>query len=157
VFELVQRSLRLPSGLRQDVDCILHGGAVAIAARDDEDRMLVVRQYRAALDDWLLEIPAGRLEQDERPLVAAKRELEEETGQRAAKWQLLRRMIPAPGFCSEVIHIFEARELETIEGGGLLCDDDEELEVTWVPRAELLAGATDDAKTLLACLLLESS
>jgi ADP-ribose pyrophosphatase len=154
VFRLLARSLRLASGKRQDVDVILHPGAVAIAARDETGRMLLVRQIRAALGGPTLEVPAGRLEPGEAPIDAARRELEEETGIRAGSWRRLCSIVPAPGFCSEVLHLFEARELETIPGGGRGCDADEELEVVWREPSTIHALDPVDAKTLICALLL---
>ena len=89
VFDVAEVSVTLPSGLEQHVDLVLHSGAAAIAAVRDDGRLLCVRQFRAAAGDWVLEIPAGRLEPGEAPLFAAERELEEETGYRAAVWSPL--------------------------------------------------------------------
>ncbi len=157
VFRLLARSLRLASGKRQDVDVILHPGAVAIAARNEQGRMLLVRQVRAAVGVATLEVPAGRLEAGESPLEAAKRELEEETGMRARQWRRLRSILPAPGFCSEIIHLYEARDLELIPGGGKTCDEDEELTVEWSEPASIHALDPVDAKTLICALLLEGA
>jgi len=150
VFDVVVQSIRLPSGLLQSLELVSHPGAVAIAARDAAGRLLVVRQYRAAVGDWTLEIPAGRLDPDETPLEAAQRELEEETGYRAAQWKHLRSFFPAPGFLSEKLHLFRAEGLEAVAGGGLDADPDEELEVRWASPEELAAEPNADAKTLLA-------
>lgn len=150
VFDVVHRSVRLPSGITQDLDLIEHGGAVAIAARDARGRLLLVKQFRAAASDWLVEIPAGRLEPGEEPLAAAKRELEEETGYRAGRWRLLSEFLPAPGLLSEVIYLFEAEDLVAVPGGGLEPDPDEEIEILWRFPAELLDSR--DAKTLIAAL-----
>lgn len=154
IFRLLRESARLPSGLRQDVDVVDHPGAVAIAALDAEGRLLLVRQYRHALGEWLVELPAGRREEGEEPLEAARRELEEETGHRAARWTHLREIVPAPGFCSERIQLFLAEDLEAVPGGGLDQDDDEELELLRRTPAELLAGDWTDGKTLVAAALL---
>jgi ADP-ribose pyrophosphatase len=153
-FDVIRQELRLPSGLRQELDLVEHGGATAIVARDSQGRVLLVKQYRAAASDWMLEIPAGRLEAGEDPLVCAQRELEEETGYRADEWKLLRAFLPATGFCSEVIHLFEARGLHAVPGGGATCDDDEELEVLWRTPEELMADDISDGKTLLAAALI---
>lgn len=143
-----------------------HPGAVGIAALQTrkatrpgggEQRLLLVRQYRHSIGDWMLEIPAGRLEQGEDPLVAARRELEEETGHRAERWELLRRIVPAPGFCSERISLFLARDLVEVPGGGLPQDADEELTTLWLTPREILASEIEDAKTLLCASLLLSS
>lgn len=152
VFDLLRQRLRLPSGLEQSLDLIAHSGAVCVLARDESGRVLLVRQYRAAASAWLEEIPAGRLEPHEDPLVAARRELEEETGYRAARWRHVRTFFVAPGFASEVMHLFEATELSAVPGGGLACDDDEELSFRWAEPAELLTLEPQDAKTLVAAL-----
>lgn len=154
IFEVVVQSIRLPSGLRQNLELVSHPGAVAIAASDALGRLLVVRQYRAAVGDWTLEIPAGRLDPGESPLEAARRELEEETGYRAAHWRHVRSFFPAPGFLSEKLHLFRAEELEAVPGGGSDADPDEELEVRWATAEELAAEPNSDAKTLLALELI---
>jgi ADP-ribose pyrophosphatase len=156
VFDVARAAVRLPSGLEQRFDVVLHAGAAAIAAVDDDGRLLCVRQYRIPAGDWLLEIPAGRLEPGEDPLRAAQRELEEETGHRAAHWSLLRRFFPAVGFCTEVMHLFLATGLTTVHEGKLAADDDEELEVVHATAEELLSAEPADAKTLVAALLVQA-
>jgi len=156
VFDLVRLALRLPSGLRQDLDLIEHPGAVAILARDDQGRILIVKQYRAAAGDWTCEVPAGRVEPGEDPAATAGRELEEETGYRAATVRPWRSFLPAPGIASEVIHLFHAEGLEAVPGGGLAGDDDEEIEVLWMDPRDVLTTEPADGKTILAaqhCLL----
>ena len=156
VFDLVRLALRLPSGLRQDLDLIEHPGAVAILARDEQGRILIVRQYRAAAGDWTCEIPAGRVEAGEDPRTTAGRELEEETGLRARSVRAWRSFFPAPGIASEVIHLFRAEGLEAVPGGGLAGDDDEEIEVLWMHPRDVLSAEPADGKTILAaqhCLL----
>jgi ADP-ribose pyrophosphatase len=153
IFDLLHETVRLPSGLEQSLDVIEHAGAVCVAAVREDGRMLLVRQYRHAVGEWLTEIPAGRLEPGEDPLVAARRELEEETGHRAGSWELRARFYPAPGFCSELLHLFVARDLRVVPGGGRPHDHDEELEVLHATPEEALQ-LTRDAKSLLAAALL---
>jgi len=154
IFDVLRERVRLPSGLEQDLVVIDHPGAVCVAPLTEEGDLLLVRQYRHAAADWLLEIPAGRLEEGETTEDAARRELEEETGHRARSWERLVTFRPAPGFCSERLTLFLARDLEAVEGGGLDCDADEEIELVRLSPSALLAGATDDGKTLLAAALL---
>ena len=153
VFDLVRRKVELPSGLEQDWELVEHPGAAAIAAITEDGELVVVRQFRAAVGDWTVEIPAGRLDPGEDPREAAERELEEETGYRARHWSLLRSFLPAVGFCSEVIHLFEARGLEALPGGGRPSDADEEIEVLRMRPEELLRQEPADGKTLLAACM----
>lgn len=155
IFEVTEESIRLPSGLRQDLALVRHGGAVCIAPVLADGRLVCIRQYRHAAGDWLLEIPAGRLEEGEDEATAARRELEEETGYRSAAWTRGPSFYAAPGFCSEVLHLFVARDLKTADAASRLApDDDEELETVAATPEELLAGAARDAKTLVAAALL---
>lgn len=156
IFDVRRDRVRLPSGLVQDLSLVVHGGAVAIAAETDDGELLLVRQYRHAAGAWLLEVPAGRLEAGEEPLAAARRELEEEAGYRAAHWEVLLRFFPAPGFCSERMTLFHARGLRPAGAERLAHDADEELElVRMAPRAILEAGIPD-AKTILAAALVRA-
>ncbi|MBK7645213.1 MAG: NUDIX hydrolase [Planctomycetes bacterium] len=155
IFQVVRERLRLPSGLEQDVEVVVHSGAVAIAALDEQGRLALVRQYRHAAGDWLVEIPAGRVEVGEDRLVAAKRELEEETGLRARRWSLLREFFAAPGFCSEWLSLYLAEELERVQTGRLAHDADEELEASFAAPADVLRDSRD-AKTLVAAALVSA-
>jgi ADP-ribose pyrophosphatase len=155
VFDVLRERLRLPSLLEQEIEVVVHSGAVAIAALDAQGRLALVRQYRHPAGDWLVEIPAGRVEEGEDRLAAAKRELEEETGLRARRWSLLREFFAAPGFCSERLSIYLAEDLERARTDRLAQDPDEELETWFAPVAEVLRDA-QDAKTLIAAALLSA-
>jgi len=150
VFDVVQESLQLPSGLRQDLTLIEHPGAVGVVALFDDASVLLVRQYRHAIGEWLLEIPAGRLERGEDAQRGAARELEEETGHRAERWRQLRVFYPAPGFCSEVITLFLAEGLTPVASGRRAADEDEEFELVRLPLAEARAAVLRDAKSWIA-------
>jgi ADP-ribose pyrophosphatase len=160
IFDVVRESVQLPSGLRQDIAVVDHPGAVAIAALDGNGDMLLVRQYRHAVGDWLIEVPAGRLERGEDPLDAARRELEEETAHRARRWDLLCEFFAAPGFCSERMSVFMARDISLVTASGRRPDHDEELELVRAKPADVLRGEIAlesgaqarivDAKTLIA-------
>jgi len=108
----------------------------------------VVRQYRHGVEDFLWEIPAGKLDAGEPPQVCARRELAEETGVQAKHWTSMGLFIPAPGIFTELIHLYLARDLEI---GPPKPDADEDLELNWLPLGEAinftLSGAWNDGKT----------
>lgn len=145
--------VRLPNrttGVREVVE---HPGAVTIVALDDKNRVLMVRQYRAGARRELLEIPAGTLEGKEPPLACAKRELHEETGMHARRWKNLGQFYSTPGFCTEKMHLFFARQLTH---GQAAPDDDEFISAEWIPIARVLRmierGDMIDAKTMVGLL-----
>jgi len=149
-------------GTRGQRDIVGHPGAVAMLAIDDADRVLMVRQFRLAAGGVLLEIPAGTLDVDpstgevEDPEIASRRELEEETGYRARSWRRLASFWTAPGFATELMHLYLATDLEPVEEGRLGPDEDEHLELERVPVADALAmaerGEIRDAKSLVTLL-----
>ena len=150
-FEVLLESLRLPSGLELRALVVDQPhDAVAVAARFENGEMLIVRQYRHAVGDWLLEIPAGRLDPGESPLEAARRELEEETGYRARSWRDLGRFVLAPALCTERMTLFLAEDLEPAGPDRRSPDADEELAVLRTHPRELLRSGLLDAKTQLA-------
>ena len=154
VFDVVREKVVLPSGIEQDLSIVDHPGAVAVAAIDARGDVLLVKQYRHACGDWLLEVPAGRVELGEDRLSAAMRELEEETGYRARSWEVLREFFAAPGFCSELLTLFVARDLVEVGAGARQKDKDEEMDVVKRAPATLFDGDVRDAKTLIAAALL---
>ena len=136
---------------------------MAILAIDDEDRVLLVRQFRVAIGEVLLEVPAGTLDVQadgsiEDPELAAPRELEEETGMRAGSWRLIARFWTAPGFASELMHLYLATDLRPADGERLGPDEDEHLLLERMPWREAVAaaerGELRDAKTILSLLWL---
>jgi ADP-ribose pyrophosphatase len=134
-------------------EIVEHPGAVAVVAVDAEDRVVLVRQFRAAARAEVLELPAGTLDEDEGPLDCARRELREETGLHGGRWTELTSFWSTPGFCRERVTLFLA---EGLEEGDASPAADEELEVIRRPVAEV-SGAFDeieDAKTLVGLLLL---
>jgi ADP-ribose pyrophosphatase len=150
-------------GSRHERDVVRHPGAVAIVALDEADRLLLVRQWRQPAGRSLLEIPAGTLDRDpvtgaiEDPDLASRRELEEETGYRADGWEKLGAFWTAPGFASELMHLYLATGLVAAGHGRLAPDADEALELVRLPLADALAavdrGDLHDAKTLIGILL----
>jgi ADP-ribose pyrophosphatase len=151
-------------GSRHRREIVGHPGAVAIVALDADDRVLLVRQFRTAAGRTLLEIPAGTLDVDaatgaiEDPDLAAARELEEETGRRAASWRKLGEFWTAPGFATELMHLYLATDLATADQGRLGPDEDEALHLVPLPVDEAIAAAEDgriaDAKSIVGLLRL---
>jgi 8-oxo-dGTP pyrophosphatase MutT (NUDIX family) len=134
----------MPGGGQADREIIDHPGAVAIAALDARDRVLMIRQYRHAPGGLLWEIPAGLRDVAGEPLVqAAQRELLEETGHRAADWHVLTDVVSAPGFSSERVRIFLARgvsEVPAAEQHYVRTDEEASLQVAWVPLDAAVRG-----------------
>jgi ADP-ribose pyrophosphatase len=142
-------------------DVVGHPGAIAVLAVDGAGRLLLVRQWRIPAGRGMLEIPAGTLDVHdgvtEDPDLAARRELEEETGQRAATWRKLATFWTAPGFATELMHLYLATDLSGAAGADRLTpDEDERLELSHVAIADAVAmveaGEINDAKTILGIL-----
>lgn len=161
ILEFRIDTVEAADGHRSTRDIAGHPGGVCIVAIDDQDRVLFVRQWRHATGGPLLEIPAGTLDRDpagtiEPPAGAAARELEEETGSRAATWRYLGDFYTAPGFTSELMHLYLATGLTAVHGGGLAPDEDERLELRLIPFADAVAmverGELRDAKSIVGLL-----
>lgn len=150
-------------GLQHSRDVVLHPGAVTVVAVLSDRRLLLVRQYRHPSGEVLLELPAGTLDvlddgTIEQPLPAAQRELFEETGYRAGSWRKLAEFFTAPGFASELMHLYLATDVSldpSYEGP----EQDERLELEILPLHEALSMAEDgrirDAKTLVGLYLVD--
>jgi ADP-ribose pyrophosphatase len=160
-------TVRRADGSRATRDVCGHPGAVAVLALDDDDNVLLVRQYRHPAGSVLLEIPAGTLDPDperedgvEDPALAARRELEEETGYRAEAWELLTSFWTAPGFATELMHLYLATGLRRAhdDADRREPDEDERLNVVSVPWRVAVAmaeqGEIHDAKSLVGLLWL---
>lgn len=151
VIQVSTERLRYANGREYDIDFVRHPGAAAVVALDDAGRVCLVRQYRHGVEDFLWEIPAGKLDPGEAPEVCAVRELREETGVIARQWDSLGVYVPAPGIFTEIIHLYLARGLTL---GHAAPDADEELELQWLPLSDalqnLLQGAWNDGKTAVA-------
>ena len=132
---------------------VRHIGSAVMMAVDDKNRVLLVRQYRLPAEKYLWELPAGRLDDGEKPLDAAKRELKEETGYAAKKWTKLASYYASPGFVQERMTIFLAEDLTEGEATPM---DDERIETRWFKRKELAEmideGKIEDGKTLIGFL-----
>ncbi|MEO5940566.1 MAG: NUDIX hydrolase [Candidatus Limnocylindrales bacterium] len=150
-------------GSRSERDIAGHPGAVAVVAIDPDDQILFVRQWRTPASRVLLEIPAGTLDRDpltgaiEDPDLASRRELEEETGYRAGSWERLASFWTAPGFASELMHLYLATDLVPAHPDERLGpDEDEHLRLERRSLAEALAavdrGEIADAKSIVGLL-----
>lgn len=154
IFSVERDLVRLPDGTESQRDIVRHPNAVAILAWADREHILLVRQFRYATGRELWEVPAGKLEAGELPSDCAARELQEETGYAPGSLRELAAFYTSPGFSSEMLYLFEARDLVRAAGGK---DADEFLEVARLPLHQALAwlekGKIQDAKTLIALLL----
>jgi ADP-ribose pyrophosphatase len=135
-------------------EIVEHHGAVAIVPMLDADTVLLIRQYRPAVDEDLLEIPAGTIEEGENPDATAARELEEEIGYRAGSLRRLFSQYLAPGYSSEVLHAYLGKDLSPSRTN---FDADEEIEVVPVSITEIepmiLDGRIRDSKSIAALLV----
>lgn len=161
ILEFRIDTIEAADGHRSTRDIAGHPGGVCMVAIDPDDRVLLVRQWRHATGGALLEIPAGTLDREpdgsiEDHAGAAARELEEETGSRAASWRYLGAFYTAPGFTSELMHLYLATDLISAHEGGLTPDEDERLELRPVPFANAVAmaerGEIRDAKSIVGLL-----
>lgn len=152
-------TVRTPSGEVVERVAITHPGAVAIVPLDGDD-VVLIRQYRSAIADWLLEIPAGKRDSaTEAPEVTAKRELREELGVTSCTLEFLTSIVNAPGYCDEVIDIFVATDL--VFGADPSPDGDEEVfsQILRMPltdaRQACADGSIRDAKTIVGLSVLQ--
>ncbi|NJI03685.1 NUDIX domain-containing protein, partial [Staphylococcus agnetis] len=122
IITVEKHLVELPNQETSYREVVKHNGAVAICALTPDQKVILVKQYRKALEDTLLEIPAGKLEPNESRINAAKRELEEETGYIADELKLIGEVYGAPGFTNELISIYFANHLEK---GQIQLDEDE--------------------------------
>ena len=154
VVSLRVDTVELPSGRQTKREIVEHGACTAVVAIDADGDVLLVRQYRKAVEEALLEIPAGNVEPEEEPLECARRELEEETGFGAEKWRELGFFYSSPGFCTEGMRVYLATGLRQAEREA---DEDEIIEVVRVPLssvAETIAtGEIRDAKSIAGLLM----
>lgn len=159
LFRVLHDKLIEPGGKPSERDIIRHNGSVVILAidksRSKKDPYIVMeRQYRHAAQQFLWELPAGKLDAGEDPVAGAQRELEEETGYRARKWKPLVEYYGSPGFLGESMKVFLA---EGLIAGDAHPEDDEDIEFRLVRLSEVVKmiekGGIKDGKTLCSVLL----
>ena len=148
--------IKLPNGVIGEYAYIKHPGAGMAVPITDDGKFVLVKQYRFAIQRYLLEFPAGTLEVGEDPDVTIKREIEEETGYSASKWQYLGGFYICPGYSDEIIHAYLAQDLTKLENPPAQ-DEDEEIEVVLLSREEIeallrspSADTSLDAKSITA-------
>jgi len=154
ILNLRVDEIRTSSGVEALREIVENGGAVAIVALDDQQRVALVRQYRHAVRSPIIEIPAGKLDGDEDPLEGAQRELREETGLRAERFERLGSFYPAPAWSTEIVYLYLAVDLTP---GPAQLEADEAIELLHVPLPEAISmirsGEITDGKTMAALLL----
>lgn len=159
LFRVLHDKLIEPGGRENERDVIRHNGSVVILAIDNSKSkrnpwIVMERQFRHAANQFLWELPAGKIDAGEEPLAGAKRELAEETGYRAKKWRPLVEYYASPGFLGEAMKVFVA---EGLEAGDARPEDDEDIELRLVKLSDVLKmiekGAIQDGKTLTSVLL----
>lgn len=150
IVKLRVDTVELPDGRESTREIVEHRGAVAIVVVNEDNEIFMVRQYRKPVEKVLLEIPAGTLEENEDPMDCARRELSEETGLTAAKWEHILSYYSAPGFSDELLHLYLATGLKA---GATHPDQDEFLELVKVPLNEanrlIFDGTIVDGKSII--------
>ena len=153
VINLRLDTVTTPGGNTATREIVEHPGGVCVVPIDENGNVVMEWQYRRPFDCNVFEIPAGKLIVGEDPLECGKRELEEETGLCARKYTYMGKMLPTPGFCGEILHMYLAQELYE---GKINRDEDEFMEIVRVPLDELvdkvLSGEIIDGKTALALM-----
>lgn len=151
VITVIKYDVEVADGHKSFREVIIHNGGVVIVALKDDDKILLVKQYRYPLKQVNLELPAGKLEIGENPDDASKRELEEETGYRANYWKSLGYINTTPGICTEKLYLYLAKELEFVgehpdEGEILKCYEYKLKDVFEM----IQNGEINDSKTICA-------
>ncbi|MGG4492059.1 NUDIX hydrolase [Metabacillus idriensis] len=158
IIDLYLEEVELPNGKTSTREIIKHPGAVAVIAITKENKIVMVQQYRKAMERVLVEIPAGKLEKGELPEVTAKRELEEETGYTADSLQHLISFYTSPGFADELVHLYFTEELQILTEKAELDEDEfvDVLEVTLEEAQQMIDNQRIfDAKTAYAVQYLQ--
>jgi ADP-ribose pyrophosphatase len=153
-FRVVKQTVTRPDGQSASVSYVVHPGSVAILPLVDDRHLCLIRSRRLTVGQTLIEVPAGTREPNEEPLETARRELEEETGYRAAKWQELTQFYASPGILSERMYVYLARELTPGEPRREANEEIENLVVTWDEALAMVdRGEIVDGKTIIALLM----
>ena len=153
IIKVTLDQAELPNGKLAAREVVEHPGGVAVLALEEDNTTYLVKQFRYPIQQLLLELPAGKLDGPEDHLLAAKRELSEETGLEAEEWTYMGSTLASPGFCTERLHMYLARKLSHKKQH---LDEDEFLNVVPIPFdalvRQVMDGSQDDAKTVAAVL-----
>src|SRR5215469_12145857 len=153
VIKVTTDEVVLPNGYKAELEVVHHPGGAAVVAIDAQERVCLLRQYRYVADGWLWELPAGKLEPGEPPLVTAQRELIAEAGVSAREWRSLGSYLSSPAIFTEVLHLFLATG---VEPAAVAHEQAEVIEVHWVPFAEACgwaeSGQIRDGKTAVGLI-----
>lgn len=156
ILALRRDTVTMPGGGTARREVVEHFGAVAVVALDDDNRIAMVEQYRHSVGKRLWELPAGILDiAGEDPVECAKRELYEEAGLRAERWELLTDIVTSPGFCEETVRIFLARDLSSVERPEA-ADEEADMDFRWVSlekaRTDIMEGRVENSIALAGIL-----
>jgi ADP-ribose diphosphatase len=159
IFTVVRDRVRLPKGVEATLEVVRHPGSVVLLPMPDPDHLILVKQYRYAVDRWVWELAAGSLEPGEDPAAGAVRECEEETGLAAGGVQAVGAFYPTPGYCDEKMNFFKLTELAPPVGRPAASPDaDEDIRARTFTldqvRAMIGRGEIVDLKTVAGILLI---
>ena len=159
VFDLIVDEIEYPSGNKSIREVASHPGGAVVVPLLPGNEIVLVRQFRYPIQQFVYELPAGKLNPGEDPAVCARRELEEETGYTAGHWKVLTAIYTSPGFCNERLHLYLATDLRKSEGGQQLEEGEASLTVESIPLPRVIRmieqGEIVDAKTICGVLLAE--
>jgi ADP-ribose pyrophosphatase len=153
IITLTTDEITLPNGRRAELEVVHHPGGAAVVAIDASERVCLLRQYRYVAGGWIWELPAGKLEPNEPPMETAQRELVEEAGVGATRWESLGTYFSSPGIFTEQLHLFLASDLHPAV---LAHEQAEVIEVHWLPFSQAydwaVSGRICDGKTALGLI-----
>lgn len=157
VFNVIVDNVEYPSGNQSIREVAEHSGGAVILPLFPDKSIILIKQHRYPLNEYIWELPAGKLKEGENPLECAKRELEEETGYSAKQWQKITSIYTTPGFCNEILHLYLATQLFPTGEGQKLEEGEQSLTLKIIPLAEAIAmieqGEIRDGKSICSILI----